>query len=659
MQSIVRFPRAQSIRDTALGLVFFALCALPLNAQEQEVPTIVRDVALLHSSNDAFTGVLRLINHTKKTGDVKITGIDDDGTKFGPATVELPASENLLIYATDLENGSDIVEDELGRGVGSWRLRLESPLNIEAIAYVQATDGMLTSLVQTVRGEAGCWRIPTFYSSDNLASSVLRLTNHSDAEATVKISGRDDNGVVSAKPIALTLSGNSTQRLTAAQLEQGSDAFTGQLGNGRGNWQLAIEADQRLTVMNLLEGERRFANLSDRPSYALGHCWLGTSLATADRSIARQIEPWVSGNWTPAMYASIVDETGVRAIAAVGIKNVDTEEPATVHDRLYLSSITKPMTATMIATLIYEDQTVFPNGWDTTVGEVFSDEVDTIHDDHESATIRELLIHEAAVQQDPAEWEDDTSLSLTARRLRASLATLATARPGLVQRGTVYYSHAAYMIAGSMAEKLTGSSWEQLMRERIFEPLGMKSAGFGPPILRTDSTNETSGHVIDSSALPDIVWMPTQEDVHQVMRPSGGIHASMEDLAKFVQLWMNGKEPKILNRDRLQELTRLNRKPPNQVLSSGGTNAAGWWRYPRVFGHGEALNTPGSNGNWYTLVWVMRETSRAYFVAVNSSIPSQTPQPRTLREVLTPAITRLATSPARSEPPTPTTTPIN
>lgn len=37
------------------------------------------------------------------------------------------------------------------------------------------------------------------------------------------------------------------------------------------------------------------------------------------------------------------------------------------------------------------------------------------------------------------------------------------------------------MIAGTMCEKKTNISWEDLMRAKIFTPLGMTSAGFGPP----------------------------------------------------------------------------------------------------------------------------------------------------------------------------------
>lgn len=40
------------------------------------------------------------------------------------------------------------------------------------------------------------------------------------------------------------------------------------------------------------------------------------------------------------------------------------------------------------------------------------------------------------------------------------------------------YNNYMYMLAGYIAEKLTGKTWEDLVQEYIFTPLGMNSSGF-------------------------------------------------------------------------------------------------------------------------------------------------------------------------------------
>ena len=622
-----------------------------VNAQQE----VTRVVPLFPSSNDAYNGALRIINHSKEAGDVSIVGFDEEGTEYGPATLSIGSQVSQLVYTDELEDGTETVSDALGRGVGSWRLEITTPLDIEASAFAVQQDGLLTSLQDTVQGENGCWRIPTFYSADNFAISKLRLTNPNPDVANVKISGRDDRGTVSASPIELSLESGTTKTFDASDLEDGMSDFSGSLGNGRGNWQLAVESDRLITVMNLLAGDRTVSNLSKRPSHALGHCWLGKTLANADRSIVKRLEVFVlpdrleeTAPITPAIYAAIIDETGVRAIAATGVKKIGEELEASIHDRLYLGSITKPMTATLVGTLIYGEDIVFTNHWDTTISEVFSDLVEEIHSDYHEVTIKDLLIHHSGIRIDLPEWEDDDTLSIIERRQAAMLATLS--EPSGIERGTVSYSHAGYMVAAAMVERLTGKSWEDLMRERLFEPLGMASAGFGPPAL-VDEENEPWGHTLSSST----EWVPTQDDWHVVLQPTAGVHASMEDLGKFLQLWMDGKEPMLLNRAQIETLTRLAVREDGTIvrfLFTGGSPSAGWWLYQDVFGYGEALNTPGSNGNWYSLVWVMRDISRAYLVVTNSALPSDIYGDfGSINRVLTPVITRLATSPARSEPP--------
>ena len=297
--------------------------ATSANAQDQ----ITRVVPLFPSSNDTYSGALRIINHSKESGNISIVGFDEEGSEYGPATLSIGSQVSQLVYTDELEEGTDTVTDGLGRGIGSWRLQLTTSLDIEATAYAVSQDGLLENLQETVQGENGCWRIPTFYSADNLAISKLRLTNPGTETANVKISGRDDRGTINASPIELSLGSGTTKTFDASDLEDGVSDFSGSLGNGRGNWQLAVESDRLITVMNLLEGDRTLSNLSKRPSHAIGHCWLGKTLANADRSIVKQLEVFVapdrlleSAPITPAIYAAIIDETGVRAIAATGIK---------------------------------------------------------------------------------------------------------------------------------------------------------------------------------------------------------------------------------------------------------------------------------------------------------------------------------------------------
>ena len=79
-----------------------------------------------------------------------------------------------------------------------------------------------------------------------------------------------------------------------------------------------------------------------------------------------------------------------------------------------------------------------------------------------------------------ADWSAySNNPDIVERRYNILRDNLANAPAGAV--GDFLYSNLSYALAGAMAERLTGKSWETLMQERLFVPLGITTAGYGPP----------------------------------------------------------------------------------------------------------------------------------------------------------------------------------
>ena len=64
---------------------------------------------------------------------------------------------------------------------------------------------------------------------------------------------------------------------------------------------------------------------------------------------------------------------------------------------------------------------------------------------------------------------------------REAIARKYLTMPPASKAGDFAYSNLGFIIVGAIAEARTGKSWEDLIREQIFTPLGIKNAGFGPP----------------------------------------------------------------------------------------------------------------------------------------------------------------------------------
>ena len=85
------------------------------------------------------------------------------------------------------------------------------------------------------------------------------------------------------------------------------------------------------------------------------------------------------------------------------------------------------------------------------------------------------------------------------------------------------------------------------------------------------------------------------------------MHVSITDWAKFVQLWFPNSEPRILDRDALNEL----------ITPRSGDDAAGWG----VFSLNGDIGIGHSGGGVFSLsnLWVAPNRERAYVVVANST----------------------------------------
>ena len=355
-----------------------------------------------------------------------------------------------------------------------------------------------------------------------------------------------------------------------------------------------------LTLMPVAEGMATVTVTAQDPGgNTASQTFAVTVGESADGLIAEYLRGRVAEGRSPALFAAIVDEHGLRAVGAAGVRRQGSTPRATVNDLLHIGSNTKAMTATMLATLV-EDRT-FVNGWQTTVADVYPDLLETIHATFHSVTLWQLVTMTAGLARDAPNWWAHGDLPMIERRQTILSDGMARAPAGPI--GQFLYSNLSYMVAGAMAERVTGETWEALMEERLFVPLGMSTASFGVPNTQ-DRVDQPWGHRRDD----DAQWRPYQRDNPSALGPAGTVHLSLIDWARFLALWLPRNTPAILDRSRLDELT----------VPATTNYAAGWGVWTRSWAGGTALAHSGSNLYWNTVVWVAPSLNRGFIAAANA-----------------------------------------
>ena len=248
---------------------------------------------------------------------------------------------------------------------------------------------------------------------------------------------------------------------------------------------------------------------------------------------------------SPALAAAIVSRDGEEVAEVVGVLRYGEPEPATPQSLFHIASCTKAMTATLCAILVQQGVL----GWDTTVGALLPDLLGPHPDEFRRVTVHQLLTHQAGIipcvhgtlppGSPDLGWREILRFEAChgERRdvdLRREFVKCVLAR----QRwDTPTYSNAGYTVAAAMAEKVTRSSWEDLMASRLLTPLRMTSADYGwPP---TCEAGQPWGHRMVNGT-PQPSSGANEDRVPRSLRPAAGLHCTIHDLASFAGMHLRG-----------------------------------------------------------------------------------------------------------------------
>jgi CubicO group peptidase (beta-lactamase class C family) len=304
----------------------------------------------------------------------------------------------------------------------------------------------------------------------------------------------------------------------------------------------------------------------------------------------------------PGIVAAAFTLDGPIQVSAAGIRTVGSDEPITVDDPMHIGSVTKSFCATIIGQLVDEGKLTFR----TTLGEVFSDDT-TVTDSAWAAITIDDLMHHLSNAPANAAWNsydvEDPIVDQRRKVLRWLCGLDRQPTPSGSEQSFTY-SNVGYTILGHVAERIDGRDWEVIVRERIFQPLGMASCGFGAPDIGDSGEEAPTGHTN---------WFfqrtKTITDNPPVMSPAGRIHLPIPELVKFLRVHLaEANETLGLESATMQHL--------HEPIGSD-QYAGGWIVLDRSWSSGKILFHNGTNTFWYIAVFLAPQEKRGYVAATN------------------------------------------
>jgi CubicO group peptidase (beta-lactamase class C family) len=325
---------------------------------------------------------------------------------------------------------------------------------------------------------------------------------------------------------------------------------------------------------------------------------------TAGKWLAGQITELRKENKLVGLAAMVMVDGKVMASAADGERKIKSGVPIELGDRWHLGSITKSVTATMIARLVESGQMK----WTDTVGERFSEAA--IHEDWKPVTLEQLLTHTSGASANFSLAVRLTQPALgteCTRERRKAVVEVMAEKPAQPPGKKFAYSNVGYTIAGAMAESATGVSWEDLAKREVFEPLELQDAGFGPPKSPSETLEQPRGH---KSVLGWKVSAMDGEDNTPIMGPCGTVHMTLGNLCQYATEHLRGElgSGKLLAAETYQRL----HKPVLQNYACGWVVKQPTKEIPHT-----AYWHNGSNTMWYALVVFIPEKNMVVAVTSN------------------------------------------
>ncbi|TDC53270.1 serine hydrolase [Jiangella ureilytica] len=303
-----------------------------------------------------------------------------------------------------------------------------------------------------------------------------------------------------------------------------------------------------------------------------------TTLTGLDEHVEQALHDW----GIPGAAVAVVHGTDVLHVGGHGVKEAGSDDRVDEHTLFQLGSTSKAFTAAAAGVLVDEGRL----GWDDPLAAHLPGF--RLHDPWltRAVTVRDALAHRTGHVDVWAPGLEIMGADEALRRMRYQ-------RQAEPFRASYVYSNLMYGAVGQVVEAVSGTTWQELVRTRIFEPLGMTRSGtsaldywddkhvtatfFGTApageVRRTEAHdgNVAMPHRLGGGPARSMPWQS-----YDTLAAAGAVVSSAADLSNWLVMQLNDGRP-ILRRDTLREMhSPQNPHDTARFPFENTTHALGW-----------------------------------------------------------------------------------
>ncbi len=228
----------------------------------------------------------------------------------------------------------------------------------------------------------------------------------------------------------------------------------------------------------------------------------------------------------PGLAVAIVKDGKVALVKGYGVRKMGEPAPVDEQTLFGIASNTKAFTAAALAILVDEGKL----SWDDPVikhlpGFQMYDPYVT-----REMTVRDLLTHRSGLGLGAGDLMFFPPTTFTREEIVSRLRYI---KPATSFRSKYAYDNVLYLVAGQVVAAVSGKSWDDFIKERIFAPLGMTASNTSVKELRPGG-DFVSPHQKVEGKLQPVPYMNIDNTA-----PAGAINSNVADMAKWVSAQLN------------------------------------------------------------------------------------------------------------------------
>lgn len=238
---------------------------------------------------------------------------------------------------------------------------------------------------------------------------------------------------------------------------------------------------------------------------------------------------------------AVVDGNKVIYSKGFGYRDIENKKPVTANTLFGIGSSTKAFTAALLGVLQKEGKLSLDGNVVSYLPQFrfFNDNMNN------QITIRDLMAHRTGLTRYDFSWRvfNTNNRDSMINRIRYM-------EPNAGLREKWQYNNFMYLVQAVVAEKITGKSWEQNIKDRFFLPLEMNRSNASLAEFQQDK-DASLPYQLDGDRIEKMEYFDME-----AMGPAGSINSSSNDMANWLKLWISGgyyKEKSLLPPDYINE----------------------------------------------------------------------------------------------------------